>query len=223
MIRFHFHPSPNPMKVALMLEETGTPYEILPVDTFRGQQHGAALTALNPNAKVPVIEVDGGVVFDSNAILLHLAETTGRFMPEPGPDRMAALSWLFFVATGLSPFSGQAVHFLHMCPEDIPYAKNRYLKEVERHYGVMDQRLAKKEWLAGSDYSIADMAAWGWLNLAGYFFGDSGLSKWPNLKRMYDTVSARPAAARAMAIKDGLTFKQEFDAEAAKALFPQNV
>jgi GST-like protein len=175
MIRLHFHPSPNPMKVALMLEETGTPYEVVPVDTFRGAQHAPAFTALNPNAKVPVIETADGVVFDSNAILLHLAETTGRFLPAPGPDRMATLSWLFFVATGLSPFSGQAVHFLHMCPEDIPYAKNRYLKEVERHYRVMDDRLATALWLGGAEYSIADMAAWGWLDLAGYVVGEAAL------------------------------------------------
>ena len=223
MIKLHFHPSPNPMKVALMLEETGTPYEVVPVDTFRGEQHAPAFTALNPNAKVPVIETADGVVFDSNAILLHLAETTGRFLPEAGSDRMATLSWLFFVATGLSPFSGQAVHFLHMCPEDIPYAKNRYLREVERHYHVMDDRLATSEWLAGAEYSIADMAAWGWLNLSSYFFGEAGLSAWPNLERMHAAISARPAAARAHAIKDGLTLKQEFDADAAKVLFPQNV
>ena len=223
MIRLHFHPSPNPMKVALMLEETGLPYEVVPVDTFRGEQHAAAFKALNPNAKVPVIETEGGVVFDSNAILLHLAETTGRFLPATGPDRGTALSWLFFVATGLSPFSGQAVHFLHMAPEDIPYAKNRYLKEVERHYRVMDDRLAASPWLAGADYSIADMAAWGWLEFAGHVVGEAGLSTWPHLERMHAAISARPAAARARAIKDGLTLKQDFDADAAKALFPQNV
>lgn len=223
MIKFYFHPSPNPMKVALLLEEAGLEHEVVPVDTFRGEQHDPTFLALSANGKVPVIETDGAVVFDSNAILLHLAERTGRFLPAMEPDRGTTLSWLFFVATGLSPFSGQAVHFLHMAPEEIPYARNRYLKEVERHYQVMDERLSSNEWLGGADYSIADMAAWGWLNLASYFFGEAGLTAWPNLARMHAAISARPAAQRAMAIKDGLTLKQEFDAEAARALFPQNV
>ncbi len=222
MIRLHFHPSPNPMKVLLMLEETGLDYEIAPVDTFKGEQHDPGFTAISPNAKVPVIEEDGTVVFDSNAILLHLADGTGHFAPPPGTGRAELLSWLFFIATGLSPFSGQAVHFLHMCPEDIPYAKNRYLKEVERHYGVMDRRLAETDWLAGSEYSIADMAAWGWLNLSSYFFGDAGLSAWPKLDRMHARISERPAAIRALKVKDELAFKQEFDEKAARALFPQN-
>ncbi len=222
MIRLHFHPSPNPMKVLLLLEETGLDYEIAPVDTFKGEQHDPDFTAISPNAKVPVIEDDGAIVFDSNAILLHLADRTGQFTPPSGTGRAELLSWLFFVATGLSPFSGQAVHFLHMCPEDIPYAKNRYLKEVERHYAVMDKRLAETEWLAGAEYSIADMAAWGWLNLSSYFFGDAGLSAWPKLDRMHARISERPAAIRALKVKDELAFKQEFDEKAARALFPQN-
>ncbi|MFQ6550443.1 glutathione S-transferase family protein [Aestuariibius sp. 2305UL40-4] len=222
MIQLHFHPSPNPMKVLLMLEETGLDYEITPVDTFKGEQHHTGFTAISPNAKVPVIEDDGTLIFDSNAILLHLADKTGQFIPPPGTERAALLSWLFFVATGLSPFSGQAVHFLHMCPEDIPYAKNRYLKEVERHYTVMDKRLSEAEWLAGAEYSIADMAAWGWLNLSSYFFGEAGLSAWPNLARMHARISERPSAVRALEVKDQFAFKQDLDADAARALFPQN-
>ncbi|WP_299775099.1 glutathione S-transferase N-terminal domain-containing protein [uncultured Tateyamaria sp.] len=222
MINLHFHPSPNPMKVLLMLEETGLEYRLSPVDTFKGEQHDAAFTAINPNAKVPALEDEGKVIFDSNAILLHLADKTGQFAPPAGEERADVLSWLFFVATGVSPFSGQAVHFLHMCPEDLPYAKNRYLKEVERHYCVMNKRLGETEWLAGADYSIADIAAWGWLNAAGFILGETGLSAWPNLERMHAAISARPAAARANAAKEGLTFKSDFDDEAARALFPQN-
>lgn len=222
MIELHFHASPNPMKVLLMLEECGLDYKIVPVDTFKGQQHAPSFVKLSPNAKVPVIDDDGVSVFDSNAILLYLADRAERFAPPPGTARAELLSWLFFVASGLSPFSGQAVHFLHMCPEDIPYAKNRYLREVERHYAVMDRRLANAEWLAGEEYSIADMAAWGWLNLASYFFGDAALSSWPNLARLHAKVSHRPAAIRAVEAKDQLTFKQEFDEETTRALFPQN-
>ena len=221
MIRFHFHPSPNPLKVALALEEMGLPYEVVPVDTFRGEQHATSFLRVNPNAKVPAIEDGGVTVFDSNAILLHLAERTGRFMPTSGQDRGDALSWLMFVATGLSPFSGQAVHFLHMCPEDIPYAKNRYLKEVERHYCVLDERLEGHDWLAGDAYSIVDMAAWGWLNYAPYFLGERGLADYPNVKAWFERISERPAAKAAHAIKERQTFKEEFDEETA-ALFPQN-
>jgi GST-like protein len=132
------------------------------------------------------------------------------------------LSWLQFVATGLSPFSGQAVHFLHHAPEPLPYARNRYLKEVERHYRVLDERLETSKYLAGDTYSIADIALWGWANFAGYIFGEKGLSDYPHVKRLVDEISARPAAVRALALKDRLTFKAEFDEETRRALFPQN-
>lgn len=222
MIRFHFHPSPNPLKVALALEEMGLTYEVVPVDTFRGEQHSENFRTMNPNGKVRVIEDAGMVVFDSNAILVHLAERTGRYLPAGGQERAATVSWLFFVATGLSPFSGQAVHFLHMAPERIEYARNRYLREVERHYGVIDARLARCEWLAGDDYTIADMAAWGWLNYAGHFFGKEGLARFPGVNRLFETISARPSAAKAHAMKDAHTFASEFDEAARRALFPQN-
>lgn len=222
MLRFYFHPSPNPLKVALFLEEAGLPYEAVPVDTFKGEQHSPAFLAVNPNGKVPAI-VDGDTtVFDSNAILLHLAEKTGRFLPAGGPARGDALSWLFFVATGLSPFSGQAVHFLRMAPEPLPYAQNRYLKEAERHYRVLDGRLAGRRYLAGDGYTIADMAAWGWFNYAPYIFGEEGLSGYPNVARLFEEVSARPAAARALALKGRFAFKADVDDETRRALFPQN-
>jgi GSH-dependent disulfide-bond oxidoreductase len=221
MITFYYHPSPNPLKVALMLEETGLAYELRKVDTFKGEQHESAFLAINPNAKVPVI-VDGGTtVFDSNAILLYLSEKSGQFGGN-AKERGAVLSWLMFVATGLSPFSGQAVHFLHMAPEQIPYARNRYLKETERHYRVMDAQLAKTRFLAGNDYSIADIAAWGWMNYAGYIFGEKGLTDFPHVKRMFDEVSARPAAVRAHEVKSKVAVKTEFDEETLRALFPQN-
>jgi GSH-dependent disulfide-bond oxidoreductase len=223
MLKLYYHSSPNPLKVALLIEELGLPYEVVPVDTFKGEQHSPAFLKINPNAKVPAIAAeDGSVVFDSNAILLHLAEEAGRFVAPAGPKRGEMLSWLFFIATGLSPFSGQAVHFLHMAPEQLPYAKNRYLREVERHYRILDERLADQPYLAGGEYSVADMALWGWANFAGYIFGERGLSDYPNVKRLVDEISARPAAARAHAIKDGLALKSDLDDEARRALFPQN-
>lgn len=222
MLKFYFHPSPNPMKVALLLEELGHEYQLIAVDTFKGQQHDAEFRAINPNGKVPAIDDDGTIVFDSHAILLHLAEATQRFMPVDTNEKASALSWLMFIATGLSPFSGQAVHFLHHAPESLPYAKNRYLKEVERHYEVLNNRLAQTPYLAGSEYSIADMALWGWANFAGYIMGETGLTNYPHLKRLVDEISARPAVTRALALKDKVVLKAEFDDETKRALFPQN-
>jgi GSH-dependent disulfide-bond oxidoreductase len=221
MPTLYFHPSPNPMKVALMLEEVGLPYDVSPVDTFKGEQHGAAFLARNPNGKLPVLEDAGATVFDSSAILLYLAEQHGALLPKERVARAEVLSWHFFVATGLSPFSGQAVHFLKMSGEDLPYAKNRYLREVMRHYAVMDARLAEQPYLAGGAYSIADVGAWGWMSYAGYIF-DNGLAGYPHVKRLFDEISARPAAVRAQALQERFTFKQDFDEETKRALFPQN-
>lgn len=222
MLQFYFHPSPNPIKVALLLEELETPFELSAVDTFKGEQHAPAYRKINPNGKVPAIVDDGVTVFDSHAILLHLSAKHGKFVPSAASERAAMLSWLQFVATGLSPFSGQAVHFLHHAPEPLPYARNRYLKEVERHYRVLDEHLATSKYLAGDTYSIADIALWGWANFAGYIFGEKGLTDYPHVKRLVDEISARPAAVRALALKERLTFKAEFDEETRRALFPQN-
>ena len=222
MIQFYFHPSPNPLKVALMLEELQTPFELVAIDTFKGEQHQPEFLKINPNAKVPAIVDDGIVVFDSHAILLHLGTKHGKFVPAAPSQHAQMLSWLMFVATGLSPFSGQAVHFQHHAPEPLPYARNRYLKEVERHYRILDARLATSKYLPGDTYSIADMALWGWANFAGYILGEKGLTDYPHVKRLVEEISARPAAARAQALKEKLTLKAEFDEETRRALFPQN-
>ncbi|MGL4239262.1 glutathione S-transferase family protein [Tabrizicola sp.] len=222
MRTFYFHPSPNPLKVALMLEEVKAPYEVTPIDTFKGEQHQPGFLSRNPNGKLPVLEDDGATIFDSNAILLYLAEQHDAFLPKDRVARASVLSWHFFVATGLSPFSGQAVHFLKMAPEDLPYAKNRYLKEVTRHYTVINDRLGVTKYLGGDTYSIADIGAWGWMNFAGYIF-DDGLAGFPNAKRLFDEISARPAAAAVQKLREKHSFKQDFDEEAQRALFPQNV
>ena len=221
-MKFYFHPSPNPLKVALLIEELGLPYELIAVDTFKGEQHKPEFLAINPNAKVPAIVDEGATVFDSQAILLHLAGKHERFVARSAAGRGAMLSWLMFIGTGLSPFSGQAVHFLHHAPEAIAYARNRYLKEVERHYRVLDERLAASKYLAGDEYTIADIALWGWANFAGYILGEKGLSDYPHVKRVVDEISARPAAIRAQALKEKLTLKADFDDETRRALFPQN-
>jgi GSH-dependent disulfide-bond oxidoreductase len=152
MIRFYFHPTPNPAKVALFLEEAGLSYETIPVDTSKGEQHTAAFRAINPNGKVPaIVDTDGSGgeevrVFDSTAILIYLAEKTGKFLGLP-EDRPELLSWLLFLASGLGPFSGQAVHFQYAAPEALDYAVNRYRREAERHYQVLNDHLQGRQYL----------------------------------------------------------------------------
>jgi len=224
MIKFYYNLAPNPTKVALALEEMGLQYELVPVDTRKGEQHTPAFLAVNPNAKVPAIVDGDAVVFDSNAILLYLAEKTGKFLPKDRPGaRGEMLSWLMFVATGIGPYSGQAVHFQHHAPEKLPYAINRYLHEAERHWGIIDARLAKHRYMVGDSYTIVDMAVWGWARAVPFIFGDDGWQKLPNLKRLFDEISARPAAQRANALKDKHAFKVEMDEEARRNMFPQNV
>ncbi len=218
MLKFYFNGSPNPTKVALFLEEAGLPYEAIPVDTRKGDQFKPAFLAVNPNGKVPTI-VDGDVaVFDSNAILLYLAEKTGKFLPPPAA-RGELLSWLMFVATGVGPFSGQAVHFKHHATEKVGYANTRYQYEAQRHYGILDARLAKSRYMVGNAYSIVDMDVWGWARLVPFIMGEEAWAKLPNVKRLVDEVSARPAAARAVALKDKHTFKAEMDDEARGHMF----
>jgi GSH-dependent disulfide-bond oxidoreductase len=221
MLKFYYSLAPNPMKVALFLEEAGLAYEAIPVETRKGEQHAAAFMALNPNAKVPVI-VDGAVtVFDSNAILLYLAEKTGQFLPAR-EDRGPALSWLMFVASGIGPFSGQSVHFKHYAPEPNPYALNRYDFEAWRHWKILDARLANRPWMVSERYTLLDMAVWGWCRAVPFVLGAEAWEQLPHVKRLYDAVSARPAAQRAAALKDRHAFKAEMDDEARRAMFPQN-
>jgi GST-like protein len=218
MLKFYFNGSPNPTKVALFLEEAGLQYEPIAIDTRKGDQFKPAFLAVNPNGKVPVI-ADGDVtVFDSNAILLYLAEKTSKFLPKPAA-RGELLSWLMFVATGVGPFSGQAVHFRHHATEKVGYAHNRYQFEAQRHYGILNDRLGKHKYMVGDTYTIVDMDVWGWARLVPFILGDDAWAKFPNLKRLVDEISARPAAPRAVALKDKFTFKAEMDDEARRNMF----
>ena len=221
MIKFYYSLAPNPMKVALCLEEMGLAYEPIPVDTRKGKQHEPAYLAINPNAKVPSI-VDGDVtMFDSNAIVLYLAEKTGKFLPKKPQERGPMLSWLMFVASGIGPFTGQYVHFKSYAPEKIAYALNRYEFEAQRHWGIVDARLAKNKYMVGDTYTVVDMALWGWARIAPNILGDH-YAKLTNLKRLVDEISARPAAQKAVALKDRYAFKTEMDEEAKRAMFPGN-
>jgi GST-like protein len=220
MIKFYYSGAPNPMKVALMLEETGLSYDPIPIDTRKGDQHKPNYLAINPNAKVPAIVDGDAIVFDSNAILLYLAEKTGKFLPSNTPKaRGELLSWLMFVASGVGPFSGQSVHFRQYAPEKNEYAINRYMYEAKRHYGILDARLAKQRYVLDDAYTIVDMAVWGWARLIPVALGEEYWPKLPNLKRMVDEISARPAAQRALALRDKHKFKTEMDDEARRALF----
>ena len=229
MIRFYFHPTPNPAKIALFLEETGLPYEAIPVDTSKGEQHTASFRAINPNGKVPaIVDTDGpggkeARVFNSTAILIYLAEKTGKFVGAPA-DRPELLSWLLFIASGLGPFSGQAVHFQFAAPEGLDYAVNRYRREAERHYQVLNDHLEGRDFIVGKGYTIADMSAWGWLDRASRVRKSEAdpLAAFPNLKRLFETVEARPAIARARAVGKDHDFKKVNDEETRRALFPSN-
>ena len=226
MLKFYYSLAPNPMKVALFLEEAGLPYEAIPVDTRKGEQFAPEFAKLNPNNKVPAI-VDGETtVFDSSAILLYLAEKTGKFLPGPA-HRGDLLSWLMFTASGIGPYSGQSVHFRHFAPDPKDYAVTRYLFEAKRHWAILDAHLAGKDWMVGNTYTIVDMAVWGWARMVPFVIGAAATdtavwADYPNVKRLLDTINTHPAATAATAIKDRHAFKAEMD-DAAKAMMFRHI
>lgn len=229
MIRLYFHPTPNPAKIALFLEEASLAYEVVPIDTSKGDQHLPAFRTVNPNGKVPaIIDTDGPGgretrVFDSTAILLYLAEKTGQFLGAPD-DRPELLSWLLFIASGLGPFSGQSVHFQFTAPEGLDYAVNRFRREAERHYQVLNEHLDGRSYIVGETYTIADISAWGWLDRASRVRKgeDDPLAPYPNLKRLFETVNARPAVEPARLVGSDHAFKRVNDEETKRSLFPSN-
>ena len=221
MLKFFYNLAPNPTKVALCLEEMALPYELVPVDTRKGEQHTPQFLAINPNAKVPAIVDGDATVFDSNAILLYLAEKTGKFLPaKSDKERSELLSWLMFVASGIGPYSGQAVHFRNVAPEPKEYAVNRYTFEAQRHWGILEQRLAGRKWMLGDSYTVVDMAVWGWSRLIPNVLGQEAPKQFPNLQRHLAEIGARPAAQRALALKDKHAFKTDMDEAARIAMFP---
>ena len=225
MIKFYYNTSPNPMKIALCLEEMDLPYEAIPIDTRKGDQHSVSFKAINPNAKAPAIEDDGNIIFDSNAILLYLAEKSGKFITEnTAKNRADLLSWLMFVATGIGPYSGQSVHFQHMAPQKLDYAINRYLFEAERHYNILNDRLSQNQYMLGEIYTIVDMCVWGWARMLPKVIGEGELENRTHLARLITEINNRPAAKNALDIsnKNNHNFKVEIDEEASKYLFPSN-
>ena len=203
-IELHYWPTPNGWKVSIMLEECGLPYVICPVDISKGEQFSPQFLAISPNNRIPAILDPNGPggrpipVFESGAILQYLGRKTGRFCPRDERARVAVDEWLFWQMGGLGPMAGQANHFRRYAPETIAYAVDRYTNEVNRLFGVMNTRLAAREFLAGR-YSIADMACVGWVRLAERMGQD--LAQFPQLRRWFETVRARPAVKRAFAIR----------------------
>ena len=223
MIKFYYHPSPNPAKVALFLEESGLDFQLVPVDTQKGEQHSPGYLAINPNGKTPALTDGAAVVFDSNAILLYLSDKHRKFgAPDTEQARAQLLSWLMFVASGVGPFSGQAFHFKHMAPKPQTYAANRYDFEAERHWRIIDNQLARHQHMLDSGYSIADMSVWGWARAVPYVIGDHAWTAFPNVKRLLDEINMRPAAQRAEKLLTQHAFKSNYDRETLDALYPQN-
>jgi GSH-dependent disulfide-bond oxidoreductase len=227
LITFYYNNGPNPMKVALFLEEAGLDYRPVPIETRNGEQFTQEMLALNPNGKVPVI-VDSDTqapIFDSTAILLYLAEKTGRFLPASPEDprvRGDMLSWLLFVASGVGPFSGQAVHFRHYVAAPDLYSVNRYDYEAERHWKIVDARLQDRPYMLGPSYSIADMSVWGWARMVPHMLADENAwTRFPNIKRLLDEINGRPAAERVRALITGRPFKTGNDPDSQRHLYPQ--
>jgi GST-like protein len=221
MIKFYYNSGPNPHKVALFLEEAGLEYEAIPVETRRGDQHKPDYLKINPNAKAPALTDGEAVLFDSNAILLYLGHKTGQFMPKDTPEVQAEFwSWMMFVATGVGPYSGQAVHFKQHAREQLPYAIGRYHYEATRHYKILDDHLADREWMVGEDYSIVDMSLWGWARIAPRVLGQETYDSFANVKRWLEIINARPAVARVNELMQRFKFQIDVDEAARKHMFP---
>ncbi|ATE65829.1 glutathione S-transferase family protein [Rhizorhabdus dicambivorans] len=200
MIDLYYFPTPNTWKVSIMLEELGLPYAVKRIDITKSEQFAPDFLRISPNNRVPAI-VDHDVpgepqpVFESGAILVYLAEKTGRFLAPSGPARVRALEWLFWQMGGLGPMAGQTHHFRRYAPEGNGYAIERYVKESARLYGVLDRNLAERAWVAGEDYGIADMACWGWVWF--HQMHAQSLDDFPNVARWFHAMGARPAVKRA--------------------------
>ncbi len=202
MITLYYWPTPNGHKITIFLEEAGEGYTIAPIDIGKGDQFRAEFLAISPNNKMPAIvddaPKDGGEplsLFESGAILVYLAEKTGKFLGVEPRERLRVIEWLFWQVGGLGPMAGQNHHFGRYAPQKIPYAIDRYVNETNRLYGVMERRLAQSAFLAGDKYSIADMACYPWI--VPYEAQGQKLEDFPNLKRWFDAIAERPAVVRA--------------------------
>jgi GST-like protein len=226
MIDLYYWPTPNGHKITLLLEEAGLPYAIKPVNIGKGEQFAPAFLAISPNNRMPAMvdhePLGGGdpvSVFESGAMLQYLAEKSGKFMPVAMRGRYVVLEWLYWQVGGLGPMLGQNHHFNRYAPEKIPYAIERYVNETRRLYGVLDKRLKGRDFIAGADYTIADMASYPWIvpheNQA------MALEDFPELKRWFEAIAAREATQRAYAIADTIEGRVDLakDEEARRHMF----
>lgn len=226
MIDLHYWPTPNGWKISIMLEECGLPYKLCPVNIGKGEQFAPDFLAISPNNRMPAIvdlaPADGGApipVFESGAILIYLAEKTGRFIPSDVRGRSEVLQWLMWQMGGLGPMAGQNGHFLLYAPEKVPYAIERYAKEVNRLYGVLDTQLAKTgAFVAGADYSIADMAIFPWIRT--HQAQQISLTDFPHVQRWHQLLFQREPIKRGLALAKELR-AGSLSEEARKALFGQ--
>lgn len=228
MIELHYWPTPNGHKITMFLEEAGLPYEIKAVNIGRGDQFKPEYLKISPNNKMPaIVDTDplgGGKplsIFESGAILQYLAEKSGKFMPVSTRERYVVMEWLFWQVGGLGPMLGQNHHFNNYAPEKIPYAIDRYVNETHRLYGVLNSRLDGRAFIAGKDYTIADMAAYPWI--VPYESQGMTLEEFPHLKGWFEGIRARPATQRAYAVGESIKGQADLrtDEEARKILFGQ--
>ncbi|MBL8453559.1 MAG: glutathione S-transferase N-terminal domain-containing protein [Zoogloea sp.] len=227
MIDLYYWTTPNGHKITLFLEESGLPYRILPINIGKGEQFQPDFLRIAPNNRIPaIVDTDpagGGEpvpVFESGAILLYLAEKSGRFLSADPRVRMDTLQWLFWQMGGLGPMAGQNHHFVQYAPENLPYAIERYVKETARLYAVLDKRLADRDFIAGPDYSIADMACYPWI--VPHARQRQDLDSFPNLKRWFEAIQQRPATQRAYALAADINTAPSVSEESRRILFGQD-
>jgi GST-like protein len=228
MIDLYFSPTPNGLKLKLFFEESGLPHRVIPVRLSQGEQFRPEFLAISPNNKIPALvdhaPADGGeplAMFESGAMLLYLAQKAGRFLPAGARAHGEVMQWLFWQVGGLGPMAGQNGHFAAHAPEKVPYAIERYTKETNRLYGVLERRLAGRDYIVGDDYSIADMACYPWI--VPHRSHGQELQQFPQLARWFARIAARPATRRAYAgVEDAYApSAQPLSAEARRALFGQ--
>ncbi len=224
-IELYYWPTPNGWKPAIFLEEAGLPYNVVPVNIGAGDQFEPEFLRISPNNKMPaIVDPDGPdgepiSIFESGAILIYLAEKTGRFFPQAPRDKYLVLQWLMFQMGSVGPMLGQAHHFRQYAPDEIPYAIERYTNEAARLYGVMDSRLSEAEFFAGGEYTIADMAVYPWI--VPHENQGQNMDDFPNLKRWYESVKTRPAVQRALAVGEEMRqqLNRDMDDETRETLF----
>lgn len=225
MIDFYFWPTPNGHKVSIALEEMGLDYTVRPVNILTGEQHDPAFIAISPNNRVPaIIDHEGPAgaahtVFESGAILLYLAQKTGRFWPEDPVQQSLVTQWLFFQCANIGPMFGQCGHFRGYAAEKVDYAIRRYSGETRRLYGLVDRELARKTWIAGEDYSLADMATYPWMDARQQELHGIDIGEFPHVARWIEACEARPGVQRGMAVlKDSMKVGNPTE-ETRKAMF----